>query len=241
MPRPDKPEPEFFVGRAERSRGGAMRVGTLHRVAEQLLHGGFALLPSDTSYSVATIPISGTIRTKVNKLLHRANWPVSVAFPSLPSVRPWIAPNATVERLLREFCPGPITVVCSASAEEPDEFFSAAVRSEDRTVGVRIPDSIVEREIAAMIRYPITTVAVRDPRSLEVVTSFETALEIVARGIHSIGGEPWCAIEGDIFYSRQSTVVRTVGATEDIVLIREGDIPFPEIQERIRVRDEHGD
>ena len=42
------------------------------------------------------------------------------------------------------------------------------------------------------------------------------------------GTPVWCAIEGDGFYFKHSTVVH-VTELEKVALIREGDIPFEEI------------
>lgn len=222
------PEPTFIISKDERTRGGALSVGDLNRVARTLLSGGFALLPSDTAYSVAGIAVSGTTRTTINTLLRRGDMPMSVAFPSLLAVRRWIEPNPTAEKLLARYCPGPITVVCPGSLAEPSFFFSDAVRGPNRTIGVRIPDSIVERDVAATTGYPITTVAVRDLGSDQALTSFEAAIEVVESGMELIGGAQWCAIEGASFYKAHSTVVQ-VSDDGAVTENRSGDIPFAEV------------
>ncbi|HEX8629712.1 MAG TPA: Sua5/YciO/YrdC/YwlC family protein [Catenuloplanes sp.] len=229
----NQPEPTFMISGGERTRGGALSVDNVNRVARMLLSGGFAVLPSDTAYSVAAIAVTGSTRTTINTLLGRANMAVSMAFPSMPAVRRWIQPSPVVEKILGRYCPGPITVVCPGSLELPASFFSEGARGPNLTIGVRIPDSVVERDVAAATGYPITTVAVRDRATGAVVTSFDEALAVVEAGMVEIGGAPWCAVEGTEFYPAHSTVVAVTGDGR-IEEKRPGDIPFADIEAAIR-------
>jgi L-threonylcarbamoyladenylate synthase len=226
-------EPVFVINSDERTRGGALSVANLNRIAEILLSGGFAVLPSDTAYSVAAIAVTGSTRTTINRLLRRGNLPVSLAFPSLPAARRWFMPNPMVEKILATYCPGPITVVCPGSLDQPASFYSEAVHGPDLTIGVRIPDSIVERDVSAATGYPITTIAVRDLTTDDAVTSFEDALAVTEEGVGVIGGAQWCAIEGAGFYKAHSTVVQ-VSADGHLTMYRKGDIPYEEIQAAVR-------
>jgi L-threonylcarbamoyladenylate synthase len=137
--------------------------------------------------------------------------------------------------LLERFCPGPITVVCKASSHGvPAQFFNDTIAARNRTIGVRIPSSSVERAVAAATPYPITTVAVRDPTSGDVVTHFETALEIVRSGTVAVGDPTWCAIKGNTFYNQHSTVVEVVEGAMRLRLVREGHISFDEVESYLR-------
>ncbi len=228
-----QPEPEFIVSASDRTRGGSLRVGQLSRIAEILLAGGYALIPSDTAYSVAAIPVTSSVRTTINDMLRRGLEPVSLAFPSIPLVRRWTAPNPYAERVLERYCPGPITVVCPASAQQPAQYFSEGMRAPDQTVGVRIPDSVVERDVAAATGFPITTVAVRSQDADKIaLTSYDEALEVVEAGVRQIGGTRWCVVEGHSFYEAHSTVIR-VDPDGTVSKIRDGDISYDEVRDYV--------
>jgi L-threonylcarbamoyladenylate synthase len=133
--------------------------------------------------------------------------------------------------LLEKFTPGPITIVCHANSKLPIEFTTKTIGARDRTIGVRIPDSIVERDVASCTNYVNTTVAVRYPKDGTIVQNFEQAIEIISNRIELLGNTPWAAIEGGNFCCNHSTVVQVTDDVEKIKLIREGDIPFDVIKD----------
>lgn len=231
-------EPAFVISKDERTRGGSLPGRALSRVADLLARGGYALLPSDTCYSLAALPPdSDDARSRINRALGRPDIPISLAFPSLTSTRQWIARDPVATSILQNFCPGPITVICAALHEEvviPRPFLEKAIRVLDRTIGVRIPDSIIERDVAACTEFPITTVAVRTEGYKDIIQDFRDALQVVGSGIDAIGGTEWCAIEGQEFYALNSTIIRVPGHNSAVDKVRDGDIPFPEIEAHIR-------
>ncbi|MFL6142275.1 MAG: L-threonylcarbamoyladenylate synthase [Labedaea sp.] len=211
-------DPEFVLGPND-DLAGAVDV---------LRSGGFVLLPSDTAYSVAALPLSGAVRTRINTLLRRRDMPVSLAFPDIAVADRWIAANPVARRLLRRFCPGPVTVVCTAAPGLPDQLFEQAVASRNRTVGVRVPDSAPERRVAAATEYPVTTVAVIGPDG-RIATSLAEAITIIQHGLAEAGFQRWCAIDGKVTGGNLSTVIEVVG--DQVELIRLGAIPFKHLQE----------
>jgi len=121
----------------------------------------------------------------------------------------------------------------SASRRIPAEYTRKLLNSLNHTIGVRIPNSAEERQVAGVGKSPITTVPVLD-RSVEgqprVVTSFAQALGIIQERIEAIGGLPWCAIEGEILYTQTSTVVEVLGEDGTWRILRTGAIPAPDIE-----------
>jgi len=224
-------KPNLIIKRSDRTRTGALPTSRLQRIKGSLLGHGFILLPSDTCYSVAALAIDRRVQSNVNNLLSRSKEPISLSFPNIVRVENFVYLNPISASLLERFTPGPITVVCNARAEVPIELTSQIVGSSDRTIGVRISDSFIERDVASCIQYPITTVAVRDPADNSVVKNFEQAIEIVEKGMRNLENIIWgAAVEGEEFYANQSTVVHVTNDAEKLKLLREGDIPFKEIQ-----------
>jgi tRNA A37 threonylcarbamoyladenosine synthetase subunit TsaC/SUA5/YrdC len=223
-------EPSLVVRGDDRDAQGHLRPEHVAEIDRVLQASGFVLLPSDTAYSIAAWLRTGQIRDQINKMLHREDAPISLAFPSLAAVRTWSEPNAIADRLLQRFTPGPITVVRRATRLVPVEVAEEAWRSQNRTIGARIPNSAEERQVAGVGPDPVTTVAVRDLDSNDAVTSFAMAFRIVQDGISKIGGAPWCAIEGEIRYPDTSTVVEVLSDDASFRLVRPGAIPVADIR-----------
>jgi L-threonylcarbamoyladenylate synthase len=218
------PKPVHVVSLEDRTRTGSLRSRDISLIRAALLRGGFVLLPSDTCYSLAMIPQDKGRRDIINGILDRPeNWPMSIAFPSINVARRFVKLSLVAMQLLEVFTPGPITVICDADSD-PDTL--RFVR--DDTIGVRIPESPIEREIAGCTDYPVTTVAVRDREGIPV-RNFDRALDQVDIGTHFVAAPGWYAIQGDddSFFSDHSTVVRVAGA--EVSTMREGDIPYEQI------------
>jgi L-threonylcarbamoyladenylate synthase len=223
--------PILTIKRSDRTLSGSLMTSTLKRIRESMLAYGFVLLPSDTCYSVAALAMDNRVQTNVNTLLNRPQSPISLSFPNLTKVEGSVYLNPVSSLLLERFTPGPITVICNSKPEVPVEITSQVVGSSDRTIGVRIPDSQIEREIASCTRYPITTVAVRDPVTNEAVRNFAQAMVIIQAGMARLNDVAWvAAIEGEQFYANHSTVVRVPADAGQPVLLREGDIPWEELE-----------
>jgi|GEM_PF-2325367 len=225
-------EPKFIIYKQQRTNGRNLPTSIIQKVRNVLLQGGLMLLPSDTCYSLATIAMDEDGRNKVNLVLGRGDDPVSIAFSTYRHVRQFMEMNAAVAALIEEFTPGPITIVCKARKEISDELLERKIGSFDRTIGVRIPDSRIERDIAGCTEHLLMTVAVRDPDTGMAIQKFEKACEIVKFGIADPEKFIWGAIEGNQFYGEHSTVVRMQGVNS-VELLRQGDIPFKDIQETI--------
>ncbi len=225
--------PSLVVRRNDRDVQGNLLPEHLEKIGGVLHDQGFVLLPSDTAYSIAAWLRTAEMRQQINELLFRENEPISLAFPSLQVVRDWTVENKVADELLKCFTPGPITVVRSASRRIPAEYTRKLLNSLNHTIGVRIPNSAEERQVAGVGKSPITTVPVLD-RSVEgqprVVTSFAQALGIIQERIEAIGGLPWCAIEGEILYTQTSTVVEVLGEDGTWRILRTGAIPAPDIE-----------
>jgi L-threonylcarbamoyladenylate synthase len=230
-------EPSLVVRRDDRDVDGQLRPGHRAEARRVLEAAGFVLLPSDTAYAVAAWLRTARTRDQINRLLERDNEPISLAFPSVDAVQKWTLENAVADRLLACFTPGPITVVRAVSRDIPDEFTSMIMGSHNRTVGVRIPNSAEERQIAGMGASPVTTVPVRyvTAKNKPPVTSFDDALELVRARAAEFGGAPWCAIEGTIRYQLTSTVVE-VYADGNYLILRPGVISNQEIRDCLNER-----
>jgi L-threonylcarbamoyladenylate synthase len=223
--------PDLIVARAQLTTQRALPTRLWQILRGKLLSRGIILLPSDTCYSLAALAVDTGAHDRICTILNRKKEPLSLAFHNMNSVEQWTKISIGLTALLERFTPGPITIVCDAGEKVPVAFTTIGVGSSDRTIGVRIPDSYVERDLACATPYLITTVAVRDPIDNSPIVDFGKALEIVGAGISRLK-QPlgWAAIEGDTFSPKHSTVVRVTRAPPKVELIREGAVDFEQIR-----------
>lgn len=224
--------PDFIIDRSQRTPGGALPATAIQQIQRTLMNGGCVVVPSDTCYSLG-MRAARNAHDRINTILNRPKNPISLAFHSVLAIEQVVELDDVSYALLQRFTPGPLTVVCAAReafAKDAPEFLTSTISSPLGTVGVRIPDSWIERDVAACIPQPLTTVAVRENGDGKEVRHFDRAVELVAKGISGVGRLPWGAVEGDVegdgFYSHHSTVVEALpdGPTR-LRVFREGDIP----------------
>jgi L-threonylcarbamoyladenylate synthase len=232
--------PDFIIDRTQRTRAGALPTAAIQQIRRTLTGGGCVVVPSDTCYSLGVMAASRNAHEQINAILNRKKMPISLAFPSLLTIQQFVEVDLVSAILLERYTPGPITVVCKAYDTIPAEFLSHTIASPRGTVGVRIPDSWIERDVAACIPRPLTTVAVREPDDA-AVRHFQRAVELVEAGMRRVGRPiPWGAVEGDVdgdgFYAHHSTVVEAVtGGPRRLHVWREGDIPVEELEATARL------
>jgi L-threonylcarbamoyladenylate synthase len=195
--------------------------------------GGFALLPSDTCYSLAAVPSGLEMSREINTILDRQEEPISLAFDGLPRASVWADISVTAMRLIEFLTPGPLTVVCPLSERVGAQIAADVLAAPDRTLGIRIPDSRIETQLVTTCDSPLTTVAVRrkdDPRT--PVTNFSEALHTVFVGLRRIGRVPeLAAIEGPVkFATTHSTVVRVRSDSAAYEVLRRGAISDQQLQ-----------
>jgi L-threonylcarbamoyladenylate synthase len=196
---------------------GALSGKHLEAIRNLLGHdGGFAIVPSDTCYSLAAIPAGPRVSQRINLILDREKEPISLAFDGLGRVREWVKLNIWAMRLFEHLTPGPLTVVCplrDGKAPWVEQMAKDVLAAPDRTLGVRIPDSRIESQLVESCEFPVTTVAIRTRNTKQPVTDFEQARDIVLTGLSSIENPPPIAIvEGrHAFEPGHSTVVRVFG------------------------------
>ncbi|OGU33915.1 MAG: hypothetical protein A2068_09680 [Ignavibacteria bacterium GWB2_35_6b] len=229
-------EPRFKITLSDRTLGNGLSTFHLQQIRSILLDRGMVLLPSDTCYALAAIPGDKEVYKLINKILNRGKLPMSLAFPNFERVQYYVKVNVIVANLIEVFTPGPITVVCKPLSENVREKkVKDVINSTDGTIGVRISDSHIEREVAGCSFFPITTAAVRDENG-NVVQDFNKAIEIVTNGTQKNKFTNWAVIEGNNFLSQHSTVVRVDYSSNEVIILRKGLITEQQIKKGIENR-----
>lgn len=128
--------------------------------------------------------------------------------------------------LIAEYWPGPLTLILKASSRVPSYF-----KTEDDKVALRFPDHPVTRALMQLHPLPITCTSANISDQPEAVTADDVARTLRERIDLIIDAGPCSG-------KQPSTVVDATG--EAPVLIREGLIPFAEIEKKVAAwREQH--
>lgn len=125
--------------------------------AVRAVRSGYPVLyPTDTLWGFGVRPGDRTGVRRLYALKGRPEgMPVSVAFSSYEELEPYVRLTATSRATLRRWLPGPFTFLLRASPKARREWVRS-VLGESSTVGVRIPDQPLARDLLARTG-PLTT------------------------------------------------------------------------------------
>lgn len=107
--------------------------------AAAIREGKLVVYPTETVYGLAADATDPDAVARVFEAKDRPrDKPVSLAVPDVDSALDYVDPTDREERFMREFLPGPVTIVTERRASVPDTLTDGEPR-----VGVRVPDHLV--------------------------------------------------------------------------------------------------
>jgi tRNA threonylcarbamoyl adenosine modification protein (Sua5/YciO/YrdC/YwlC family) len=129
-------------------------------VVECLRNGGVVIYPTDTVYGIGCDIYKQKAVERICRIKNidceKAHF--SFVCYDLSHLSDYTKPIDTVTyRLLRKALPGPFTFILEANSEVPKLF-----RSKKKTVGIRVPDNNICREIVKELGNPLMSTSVRD-------------------------------------------------------------------------------
>jgi tRNA threonylcarbamoyl adenosine modification protein (Sua5/YciO/YrdC/YwlC family) len=130
----------------------------LQRAADILRSGGLIVYPTDTSYALGCHIGDKRALDRIEALRrldkgHR----FTLACRDLSEIATYAQVDKTQYRILKHYTPGPFTFILTASRETPRRL----VNQKHRTIGIRVPDHAVVRELLATLGEPIMTTTLR--------------------------------------------------------------------------------
>jgi len=162
------------------------QIDSVKTVASAIRGGGVVAFPTDTFYGLGVDPFNEQAVKRLFEAKGRpANSPVPILITSLVDL-PLVAsevPDGALA-LAEAFWPGALTLVFRAVDQLPDVVSAGA-----GTVGVRVPDHAVPREIARALGGPITGTSANisgEPpmkTATEVKAAFGDALDLIMEGV----------------------------------------------------------
>ena len=184
----------------------------IQQVVDLLKRGGIIIYPTDTVYGIGCDITQQKAIEKVCQIrglkADKAN--LSFICYDLTDIAQYTKPFDTVVfRVLKKALPGPFTFIFNASNQVPK-----LLSSKKKTVGIRVPDNNIVREIVRQLGNPIVTTSIRDEDDiLEYSTDPELIYEKYAEAVDAV-------IDGGYGNNIASTVVDVTSG--DFEIIREG-------------------
>jgi len=132
----------------------------VERAASLLADDGVVVLPTDTCYALTAVPGSKAALDRISRIkgLSAERKLFSLIVPDLSDVARFAVVDNAAYRILRRCLPGPYTFVLPATREVPRILL---VRR--RTIGLRIPDHPVARQVADLAGGALLATSLRLP------------------------------------------------------------------------------
>lgn len=159
----------------------------LDRAASTLVAGGVVVLPTDTCYALTALVGAKAAVERICRLkrVDAQRKLFSLVVPDLADVARYAAVDNQAYRLLRRLLPGPYTFVLPATRDVP-----RMLLVKRKTIGLRVPDHAVPREVARLaggallattLRLPDRDLPLGDPEEIEAAVGAQVDL-VVTQG-----------------------------------------------------------
>ncbi|HOH83981.1 MAG TPA: L-threonylcarbamoyladenylate synthase [Bacteroidales bacterium] len=179
---------------------------------ECLAGGGIVVYPTDTVYGVACDIYKPKALERIARLkninLEKANF--SFICYDLSTLSEYTRPiSNTVYKLMRKSLPGPFTYILEANNNVPKIF-----HSKKRTIGIRVPDNNIARELVRHLGNPLASTSIHDE---DEIIEYTTDPELIHEKFHKLVD---MVIDGGYGDNEASTVIDCTSG--DPVLVRQG-------------------
>jgi len=184
----------------------------IEQVADVLRKGGIIIYPTDTVYGLGCDITNQKAIERICKIRNvkpeKANF--SFICYDLSHISDYIKPiDNTTFRVLKKALPGPFTFIFNASHAVPK-----LLSSNKKTVGIRVPDNNIAREIVKVLGNPILSTSIHDE---DDIIEYSTDPELIHEKYEDLVD---LVIDGGYGDNIPSTVVDCT--TGEFEVIREG-------------------
>lgn len=190
----------------------------IQKLVQILKEDGVISVPTDTVFGICARIDS---ERAYNKLVEVKNRPVDKAFPvmcaNVSQIKDIAEVNENAEKIIREFMPGPITIILKKKAEVP----SYITNGKD-TIAIRLATSSKLKEIILKLDSPIFMTSANKSGEKECST-----LKEIEENCPLLDG----IVIGNVVFSKGSTIVDCT--SNKIKVVREGPILLEEIKKVI--------
>jgi len=188
----------------------------IEQAVEVLKKGGIIIYPTDTVYGLGCDITNQKAIEKICRLRgikpEKANF--SFICSDLRHISDYIKPiDTTTFRVLKKALPGPFTFIFNANNNVPK-----LLSSNKKTVGIRVPDNAIAREIVLLLGNPILSTSIKDDDEL---IEYSTDPELIHEKYED---KVDLVIDGGYGDNEPSTVVDCTSGAFEIIREGKGDL-----------------
>ena len=188
----------------------------VNTVVECLQDGGIVIYPTDTIYGIGCDIFKQKSIERIISILGEKKKKDALTFicHDLSNLSDYTKPlDNNVFKTMKRVLPGPFTFILEANNSVPK-----LLQSNKKTIGVRIPDNNIIREIVRQLGHPILSTSVKDD---DEVIEYTTDPELI---YERYGDLVDIVIDGGYGDNTPSTVVDCTGGGIEVVREGKGDI-----------------
>lgn len=189
---------------------------SIEQAVDVLKKGGVIIYPTDTVYGIGCDITNQKAIERVCKIrsLKPEKSNLSFICYDLTDISQYTKPfDTTVFRVLKKALPGPFTFILNASSQVPK-----LLSTKKKTVGIRIPDNNIVREIVKELGNPIVTSSIRDE---DDIIEYSTDPELIYEKYQDLVD---LVIDGGYGGNIASTIVDVTSGEFEVVREGKGDL-----------------
>lgn len=189
----------------------------IRMVTDCLRDGGVIIYPTDTVYTMGcdlfnSRAVDKIINIKGLKKTDKANF--TIVFNDLSHLTDFTKPfNTEVYKLMKKALPGPFTFILNANNKIPKIF-----QTRKRTIGIRVPDNNISRQIVETLGNPIISTSVYDD---DEILEYTSEAELIHEKYNNIVD---IVVDGGPGGNIPSTVVDCTSETIELIRQGKGDL-----------------
>lgn len=165
----------------------------ISRIVEILKNGGLVIYPTDTVYAIGCDALNVRAVEKICQLKdinpNKSN--LSIICYDLSNISEYARVDNQTFKVMKKNLPGPFTFILNTTSQLPK------IYKNRKTVGIRVPDNNIIRELVNQLGNPIMTTSVKDDDELlEYSTDPELIHEKYENGVDIVIDGGYGGIEG---------------------------------------------
>lgn len=183
----------------------------IRKVVECLRDGGLIIYPTDTVYGLGCDIFNSRAVEKIARIkgVKPQKNDFSFICYDLSDIADYARVDNVAFKLMKRTLPGPYTYILDANNRVPK-----LLNTNKKTVGIRVPDSIIPRMIVKELGNPIVTTSIKDD---DEIIEYSTDPELIFEKFQNLVD---IVIDGGYGGNVGSTIVRA--SAQEIEIIREG-------------------
>lgn len=186
------------------------------KIVELLRDGGVIIYPTDTIYGIGCDITKSKAVERVARIkkINPEKTALSFIFSDLSHISDYCKPlNNSIFKLLKKNLPGPFTFILDANSNVPKLF-----KSSKKSLGIRIPNNNIIREIIRELGNPILSTSVHDE---DTIIEYTTDPELIHE---KFGDLVDLVIDGGYGGNIPSTIVDCTGDEPVITRVGKGEL-----------------